>query len=645
MTKRLTIALIALVALVLVAVLPVSATYADVNNTINAGATVYIGEQQLNVTPADQAYITSRGASYPPKQIGWWASAANVATTSPSAIFTLNGTGIDNSVYISSAAFGTSVASGNANWYVVNQTGQYGAGFGDTSFGPFFIVADPSIVVDVWDLSTGTTVTNGKAIQGDYLALRINTNLQSAINSPVLRTNDISADAPVSTGNMDINLVGPTGSTFQSLYTGNATVPIASLVQQNVTSAVWFWGITDGQTPGTSNTALAANWSTGALLPSGQSAYPAGVYTIDVQSDLNGMYDNYLNGGATYTGKTDSQPATVTISSNTVALAANVNSVVRSKPFSVTITGKPYQVYHLWIKGTSSMDGSYNNQPPYITPNQAGVQFDPITTNSAPAALVPYNPFADNGGYIFQSGISIWSNVAHGSDMSSAGPNSAAVGNGTFEYANVSLDQTGTRTVQFSTTNWTKAQQYTIRTEQDFGTSSNHNYKYDEVTVTVQQGAVTIVAAGDQSYYLGEEVLFSGTNTESQTSYLFITGPNLNTVGAQFVSAPAQNKVTDGNAATFQQVSVLGDNTWSWEWSTNNVALDAGTYTVYAVSQPQGTDNLVNVAYGTVSIILKAPFVSATASQSTVAAGDPLYITGTAQGQPSTGVNIWILGY
>ena len=34
MTKRLTIALIALVALVLVAVLPVSATYYDINNTL-----------------------------------------------------------------------------------------------------------------------------------------------------------------------------------------------------------------------------------------------------------------------------------------------------------------------------------------------------------------------------------------------------------------------------------------------------------------------------------------------------------------------------------------------------------------------------------------------------------------------------------
>ncbi len=48
----------------------------------------------------------------------------------------------------------------------------------------------------------------------------------------------------------------------------------------------------------------------------------------------------------------------------------------------------------------------------------------------------------------------------------------------------------------------------------------------------VAKGAVTIVAAGDQSYYLGEEVQFSGTNTESQTTWLFIEGPNLGVYGA-----------------------------------------------------------------------------------------------------------------
>ena len=68
------------------------------------------------------------------------------------------------------------------------------------------------------------------------------------------------------------------------------------------------------------------------------------------------------------------------------------------------------------------------------------------------------------------------------------------------------MSTSGTRTVGFTTTNWTRAQQYTIRVEQNFGGSTG--YKSDEVTVTVAKGAVTIVAAGDQSYYLGEEVQF-----------------------------------------------------------------------------------------------------------------------------------------
>ena len=94
------------------------------------------------------------------------------------------------------------------------------------------------------------------------------------------------------------------------------------------------------------------------------------------------------------------------------------------------------------------------------------------------------------------------------------------------------------------------------------------------------------------------------------------------------------------------QVAVQGDNTWSYKWGTSSIALDAGTYTIYATSQPSSSDStqLSSVAYGTVSIIIKPPFVSATASQSTVAQGDNVFITGTAQGQPSEGVMIWILG-
>ncbi|MFY9750673.1 MAG: MEMAR_RS02690 family S-layer glycoprotein, partial [Methanoregula sp.] len=613
MTKRLTIALIALVALVLVAVLPVAATYYDINNTVYApGATIYIGEQQLNLSWVPVG-----------TQVGWWASAAPINTTAPSQTLTITN---NQSFYVS-----PTLAAYAGNWYVlpVGATPQLA-----------FSVAAPSITVDVWDLSTGTTATGGSVIQGDYLAFRINSNLDQALNPAYREADQINT---ANTGNVDIKVKSASGNTYTAVFANTTDLTTKSITQQNVNLPSWFWGTSDGNQPGAAN--YAPNWSTGAVDSTGQNAYPAGVYTVIAQSRLNGMYDNYLNGGATYTGATVSQPAMVTITSNTVSLSANVDSVVRSKPFSVTITGKPGVTYHLFIKGTSSMDGTYDNQPPIITANQAGVVFDPLTGPDFTTIGNAAYPNAVNGNYSYQNGggKSLWSYVAHGSDYLAAGPISAAIGNGTFIYANVTLDQTGTRTVQFSTTNWTKAQQYTVRVEQNFGGATG--FKSDEVIVQVQKGAVTIVAAGSQSYYLGEEIQFSGTDTESNDVYLFITGPNLPTIGGQIQSLDPRNaKVADGDGTTFQDVAVNGDNTWSWQWGTSSVALDAGTYTVYAVSQPYGTDDLNDVAYGTVSIIIKKPFVSATASQSTVAQGDPVYVTGTAQGQPSLGVQIWILG-
>ena len=365
---------------------------------------------------------------------------------------------------------------------------------------------------------------------------------------------------------------------------------------------------------------------------------------------MNNMLNNYLNGGAQYTGKTVSAAATVTIASNTVSLSANKDSVVRSKPFSVTITGRPNTVYHLWIKGTSTMDGSYDNQPPMIAPYQSGVTLDNASWVGE-YGVAPDSAFksGENGNYQYQNGggASILSDVAPNAKAWAGFPavtitgdvenQYAQLGNGTFEYANVSLADSGTRTVQFLTTNWTKAQQYTIRVEQNF----SGQFKSDEVTVQVAKGAVTIVAAGDQSYYLGEEVQFSGTNTESQTTWLFIEGPNLGVYGAGMNTLDPRtvdlSVAANYVAGNFIQANVLGDNTWSYKWGTSTVALDAGTYTVFATSQMSNGNsaNLANVAYGTVSIIIKKPFVSATASQSTVAQGDSnihhRYRTGTAQ--------------
>jgi PGF-CTERM protein len=99
-------------------------------------------------------------------------------------------------------------------------------------------------------------------------------------------------------------------------------------------------------------------------------------------------------------------------------------------------------------------------------------------------------------------------------------------------------------------------------------------------------------------------------------------------------------------------VDVNTDNTWSYKWDTSvlnqsgSVSLDAGTYTLYAVSDPvlslQSSD-LADHIYQTASVVLKKPFVTASTNVNTLAKGDILYIRGTAEGKP-TNVFIWTFG-
>jgi hypothetical protein len=464
------------------------------------------------------------------------------------------------------------------------------------------------------------------------------TGLWPTLNNGALVTNNITD------GYINIVVKDASGTTLNALWNANTATPTvmngaAVSIKTNYVNAQPFtWGL--------SNRATAIAWMTDALDTNGQYAYPAGAYTFYAESKLNSMKDNYKNAGADYTGKTVSSTYTITLTSDTVKIEANKDTVIRSKPFSVTITGKPATSYVVWVKGTSSMDGTYDNQPPMINTNQEGVTMDTA------AGDLPTNYFGTHyvtGSYLPQNAIYPTGIVnggfyaPHATETRSTNgdvSNNDNTLNGTRCYANVSLSNSGTRTVEFVTTNWTKVQRYTIRVERNYTSGGQFVYKSDEVNVKVEKGAVTIVAAGDQNYYLGEEIKFSGTNTETYKTYLFLVGPNLPATGASIKSTDPRlvaDKVVTGSETKFQVADVQGDNTWSWKWGTANIALDAGTYTIYAVSQPKDKDSLANAAYGTVSIIIKKPFVSATASQSTVAKGDKLFITGTAEGNPSKG--------
>ena len=157
--------------------------------------------------------------------------------------------------------------------------------------------------------------------------------------------------------------------------------------------------------------------------------------------------------------------------------------------------------------------------------------------------------------------------------------------------------------------------------------------------VSAEKPFVTIVAKGDQSYYMGEKVVFSGTNTDSDSTYLFITGPNLPDNGGKLAS-PKQN-ASSGNPDSFTLVKTKPDKTWEYTWYTSDLKLDAGTYTIYAVTKPDAKDQLTT--YGTVGIVYKRPYIMAEISPASVSQGQPFTISGVAEGIPSD-VQVWILG-
>ena len=291
----------------------------------------------------------------------------------------------------------------------------------------------------------------------------------------------------------------------------------------------------------------------------------AGTWTVQAEFAAPEEFKNYAD---------KSNTVSFTLQSTSLVVTAAQDSVIRSNPFTITISGNANAPYNVTIENPES--DSKNN--PSLQSGQSGM-------------------------------VSTFTNGAQ-----------------------FTTDASGQRTVQFNTNESTEDKTFTIRV-----TSVADPSDWDEVKVKVEKGAVTISASGDGSYYIGTEITLSGTNTDSEYVYLFITGPNLNSNGVKLLNLSAS--AVDGGS----QVSVKTDNTWEQKWNTAQTGLDTGAYTIYATSSTVGKDKLSETEYATVSVSLKQPFLSAVPSGTIVAKGDDLYIRGTAEGEPND-LKIYIFG-
>jgi hypothetical protein len=114
-------------------------------------------------------------------------------------------------------------------------------------------------------------------------------------------------------------------------------------------------------------------------------------------------------------------------------------------------------------------------------------------------------------------------------------------------------------------------------------------------------------ASGSIQSYLGDTVKLSGYCYDSQTVYLFLTGPNLPVNGVALDNI--NNRADQGG---FTEVSVDSNNHWEYDWGTNSLGgrLDSGTYTVWVVDSPSDLSQLDDAEYSTISVSLGNPSIS-----------------------------------
>ena len=299
-----------------------------------------------------------------------------------------------------------------------------------------------------------------------------------------------------------------------------------------------------------------------------------------------------------------SNTVSFTIRTKEVTIESDKDTVVRGNSFVVTVSGDSKAYYYVYVEKSGTID---EDEYPLIRADQTDVW---VNDPDFPIDC------ADDAAYFDDT------------------------------YAEIRTDAAGIKKVLFETSVMTDDKTFTIHVVN--GDCADE----DNVKVTIEKGAVTVVAEGDQSYFLGEEVTFSGTNTDSGDVYLFITGPNLASDGG-YITDPMEDVWVDDEVPPdvirdewedFDSVvSVDSNDEWDYDWDTADLDLDAGTYTIYACSAAADKGTLDDVEYDSVSIVIKKPFVTAGKTADVVAVGDDLTIAGTAEGDPDD-VWVWVFG-
>jgi PKD repeat protein len=333
--------IVAGILILLVLVLPVSA---GTRTVINHNATVFIGEQGLDISPAMGSY----------NSIAWWPSAATPGISSPSRVIDVSAS--KTGFFVPPATF-------------VGYTGIWYLWDGTNPLNPpaAFWVDDPAMGLTIFSLY-GPDVTGKSVVGGTPLGFQVPTNLYQSGGEGLLGGSRGSAPGDTDT-NLKFRVRTPSGAEFTTLLnTSGAAVPLGG---QFVDGLPFYW---------TADGIVSAEWNTGASV-GGLPVYEPGTYTVWAESTLNGMIDNYKDAGVDYVGKTRSPAYTVTILRSPISISAAGDQsyyLGEDIKFSVNITPGPAKNAYMFMIGPGLPgQGARLNLNPAASPvaNGSGASF------------------------------------------------------------------------------------------------------------------------------------------------------------------------------------------------------------------------------------------------------------------------------
>jgi hypothetical protein len=279
--------------LALVVIFMCTAPVAGSLSKIGAGAPVYIGESNLDISRALNGCHT----------IAWWKN-GTVSSAPPGKNITV--------LEISTAS---ETASEKILKYTIspeiftNYTGKWYCEDKDPHF-LVFEVFEPQLDISVWDLDHNLDVSGKSVPVSTNITYRIDTNLYPALKT--LNRPDINPTDSF----YSVSLTNPLGQGIGTIYTGSAGNPktqILSFDSKPFITASPYYGKSG------------KDWNRTARNAAAEPLYPLGTYTFTVNQNLNNMKETYQSSNTANTTGKFTQTATVTFVKTDTPVATPVS--------------------------------------------------------------------------------------------------------------------------------------------------------------------------------------------------------------------------------------------------------------------------------------------------------------------------------